>query len=447
MAKRAKLSKEVDRISLLPDKVLCHIISFLPLKEAICTSILSKRWSKIFTLMSNLSFEDYFKKRKLDSYRFMNFVDQVLFYHIRDVDKFRLKCGEFIDPNRVDGWIRYALRNNVRELDLCLNCKEFKMPIWVFTCKTLVSLRLNILGKCKFVLKLPLKISFPSLKSLHLFGIQFPDDDSIRRLFSSCSMLEELVVDVCILKEQCKFNVSSPTLKRLTIAYTGGGYKAYEILIDAPSLVYFKWHCSLPKRFLLKNLNSLVKACIHCGTFFDCYEYFVTHNTAATDLFNGIRNIQSFHLSGVFDELFLAQSSIIPEFPKLTYLNLEGDIFIGWEKVLTHLLACFPCLEALVLKVNLHKFLRDISITTLSSYRFPSLLWSQLKTVKILSFEGKKDELQMVEYFLKNAEVLENFMVQTIARRKQNPAKWRSKITKTLLNLPKVSEKCKVLVA
>ena len=197
MAKRARVSKQqVDRISGLPDEILGHIISFLPLKEAICTSILSTRWSSIFTLISNLNIEGCSRRRKSDSFSFMNFVDRVLFYHTGVVDKFRLKCGEFIDSYRIDGWIRYALQNSVRELDLCLNCKEFStLPIRVFTCKTLVKLRLDMYSKCKLVLKVPVKICFPSLKTLHLLGIQFPDDDSIQRLFSSCSVLEELVVD------------------------------------------------------------------------------------------------------------------------------------------------------------------------------------------------------------------------------------------------------------
>ncbi|XP_022717931.1 F-box protein At4g22280-like [Durio zibethinus] len=446
MTKRARLSK-VDRISGLPDEILCHIMSFLPLKEAVRTSILSTRWSKVFTLMSNLNFEDCFKIRKSESFRFMNFVDRVLFYHTGVVDKLHLKCGEFIDSYRVDGWIRYALKNSVRELDLCLNCKEFKMlPVGVFTCKTLVSLRLDIHSKCKFALELPVKICFPSLKSLHLSGIGFPDDDSVQRFFSSCSVLEELVVDRCFLKKQCKFNVSSPTLKRLTISYTGGFYEDYEILIDAPSLLFFKC-CYLPKRFSLKNLNSLVKAYIDFGTVFDSYDSFVAHNTAATDLFKGISNVQSLHLSGIFAQLFLEGSSIMPELPKLTYLNLDGHFFVGWEIVLPHLLACFPGLEALVLKVKLnHQFSSDISTVMSQNKRFPSFLWSQLKTIEILSFEGRKNELQMVEYFLKNAKALENFSVQTLAKGKHLPAKWMSKITKRLLNLPKVSEKCKVLV-
>ncbi|XVE80338.1 hypothetical protein DITRI_Ditri14bG0131900 [Diplodiscus trichospermus] len=459
MAKRARIS-EADRISGLPDDVLCHIISFLPLKEAIRTSILSTRWSKIFTLISNLNF-DCSTRRNSYCFSFMNFVDRILFYRTGFVDKFRLNCGGFIDSYRVDGWIRYALKNSVRELDLCLDCKEFRMlPVCVFTCKTLVTLRLVLHGKCKFVLKVPVTICFPSLKILHLSGIRFPDDDSSRRLFSSCLVLEELVVHTCFLKKQCRFNVSNPTLKRLTIAYTGGGFdndseiligyirggfdNDYEIVIDAPSLIYFKC-CYLPKRFFLQNLNSLVHVHIGFGMGFNSYHSFITSNTAATDLIKGIANVQSLELSGIFAKLFLESSSIIPEFPILTCLDLNGYFFDGWERVLPHLFACFPHLEALILKVN-RKFSSDNRRVTLPSNVFPSNLWSQLKTLKILSFKGKKFELKMVEYFLKNAEVLENFTIQIRPSKKHIPDKLKSEITETLLNLPKLSEKCKVLV-
>ncbi|XVF77574.1 hypothetical protein PTKIN_Ptkin14bG0056100 [Pterospermum kingtungense] len=57
--------------------------------------------------------------------------------------------------------------------------------------------------------------------------------------FSGCYVLEELVVMKCVLQRQCKFSVCSPTLKRLAIASIGGLHNDYEIVIDAPSLVYF----------------------------------------------------------------------------------------------------------------------------------------------------------------------------------------------------------------
>ncbi|XP_021288539.1 F-box/LRR-repeat protein At4g14103-like [Herrania umbratica] len=440
MAKQVKVSEVADSISSLPDEVLSHIISFLPLKQAVCTSILSKRWSKISTLMSNLNLEDCFTRRKSDCHNFMNFVDRILFYHTGVVEKFRIRCGGFVDSYRLAGWIRYALQNDVRELDLSVACKVFNMlPVGVFTCKTLVALRLHGHKRCMFDLKVPVKICLPSLKILHLSGVGLLDDDSINRLFSSCSLLEELVADRCILKTRCRFKISIPTLKRLTIAFHERAFKDYEIVIDAPSLVYFKCR-QIPKGFFHKNLNSLVEADIEFGTVLESDNTFPSYNTAATDLFKGISNVKSLRICGLFGKVFPQGRIVIPELPKLTYLSIDGRFFVGWESMLPVLLASFPCLESLVLKVN-----TEIVKELLSSQRFPSCLWSQLKTLKILSFQGRK-EMQMVGFFLKNAEVLENFSVEPRERKRPNPAKWRSKITKKLLKLPKASKNCKVLV-
>ncbi|EOY12494.1 F-box/RNI superfamily protein, putative [Theobroma cacao] len=440
MAKQVKVSEVADRISSLPDELLSHIISFLPLKQAVCTSILSKRWSKISTLMSNLNLEDSFTRRKSDSHNFMNFVDRVLFYHIGVVDKFRIRCGGFVDSYRLEGWIRYALQNDVRELDLSVACKKFNMlPIGVFTCGTLVALRLHSHKRCMFDLKVPVKIRLPSLKILHLSGIGLLDDDPINRLLSSCSLLEELVVDRCILKTRCRFNISIPTLKRLTIVFHERAYKDYEIVIDAPSLVYFKCR-QIPKGFFHKNLNSLVEADIEFGKVLESANTFTSYNTAATDLFKGICNVKSLRICGLFGKVFPQGKIVIPELPKLTSLSIDGCFFVGWESMLPVLLASFPRLEALVLKVNI-EIVKEVP----SSERFPSCLWSQLKTLKILSCQGRK-EMQMVGFFLKNAEVLENLSVEPRERKRPKPEKWRSKITKKLLKLPKASKNCKVLL-
>ncbi|XVF77575.1 hypothetical protein PTKIN_Ptkin14bG0056200 [Pterospermum kingtungense] len=448
MAKRLRVRKQVDRFSCLPDELLCHIISFLPIKDALRTCIISSRWNKVTPLMSSLDFDDCYVKKRSESRSFMKFVDRVLFYHHTGaVDRFRLKCRGFIDRDRVDGWILYALKNNVKDLDLWFSCKGFNMlPIQVLTSKSLVSLKLDIHYKRRFVLKLPVRVCFPSLKILHFSGIEIPDDDSIRRLVSSCCMLEELVVMICVLQRQCEFNVCSLTLKRLTINYTWRLYGDYgvKIKIDAPSLVYFKCY-NLPQCFLLKNLNSLVRVDIHMGSLFDCGHSSVTYNAVATDLFRGISNVQTLRLSGTFGELLLKASSIVPKLPKLTCLDLDGDFMVGWERMLPYLLQCFPCLEALVLKVC-HRFSGKSRRVKLPSKSFPSSLWSQLKTLKISSFEGKRTEMHMVKHFLDNVEVLENLSVQTEARDRTDPEKWRSRITKKLSNLPRVSEKCKVSI-
>ena len=42
-----------DRISDLPDEIICHIISYLPPKQIALTSLLSKRWKPLWLAMPN----------------------------------------------------------------------------------------------------------------------------------------------------------------------------------------------------------------------------------------------------------------------------------------------------------------------------------------------------------------------------------------------------------
>ena len=47
-----------DIIRKLPDSILHYILSFLPTKDAVRTSILSTKWSYLWTGMSNFDFDD-----------------------------------------------------------------------------------------------------------------------------------------------------------------------------------------------------------------------------------------------------------------------------------------------------------------------------------------------------------------------------------------------------
>ncbi|PRQ41627.1 putative F-box domain-containing protein [Rosa chinensis] len=99
MGKRRKARGKynlVDRISALPDDILVSIVSFLEIKEAAATSILSRRWQNVweYTMTLNLERTDFFagdafrrfkslmeKLRYRRSHNYVDWVDGVLKHH------------------------------------------------------------------------------------------------------------------------------------------------------------------------------------------------------------------------------------------------------------------------------------------------------------------------------------------------------------------------------
>ncbi|GAU38274.1 hypothetical protein TSUD_119550 [Trifolium subterraneum] len=93
----------VDRISKLPNEILCHILSFLPIKQAFTTTILSKRWYPISYSLTVLRFDDA-TVADYDSFnRFCRFIDTLILsdQQQHQIKTFSFKCRfEFYEDNR-----------------------------------------------------------------------------------------------------------------------------------------------------------------------------------------------------------------------------------------------------------------------------------------------------------------------------------------------------------
>ena len=75
-----------NKISDLPDVIIGRILFFLPTKEAISTSVLSKRWIYLWTFITKLEFEHtdkFSQKIRIWETLFYNFVDKVLLHLTR----------------------------------------------------------------------------------------------------------------------------------------------------------------------------------------------------------------------------------------------------------------------------------------------------------------------------------------------------------------------------
>jgi hypothetical protein len=189
-----------DRISTLPDAILHHILSFLPVKSIAQTSLLSTRWRYLWASYPCLDFYDKTCRRQTN-YKAMEFINAVLArrHANSNIKVFRFK-GE-LGFTCLRDCIRRLVRHRVEELKMNVSsCGGFNLPRCVFDCDSLTSLSLKShhpFGYSWFKLLRSSDTSgLRSLQALTLKYVHFVNSDSAA-LFSGSS--------------------SFPALKRLTL--------------------------------------------------------------------------------------------------------------------------------------------------------------------------------------------------------------------------------------
>jgi hypothetical protein len=265
--KKQKLNEEDEEINGngkcladLPEEILRHILSFLPTKHAVRTSVLSKRWEYLWASIPNLVFKRSSpEKREI----LMNFVERVLC--LREsyaIKRFTLPCDVLSDAARVNTWISAVVRHNVQELDIDLDKfkGEFSLPYCLFTCKTLTSLNLYM----PYILKLPNTIWFSNLKNLTIEYVTFSDEYLTQQFFSGLPVLEELCLKECSWGGLKVVRLSAPRLHSLSITEYERPDLSYgdgcQIMIFAVQLKEFDYTGGLFSDCCLNKSFSLEKA-------------------------------------------------------------------------------------------------------------------------------------------------------------------------------------------
>lgn len=191
-----------DRISELPDAVILHILSFLPTQNVVRTSLLSKRWRHVWTLVPTINICDSgiqdFRRHDEGNNgqkKFYKFVDECLKHPYADttISKFRLNLEYYRGSSRVDGWLRFLGKKTVQELELDMlpMRSRYCLPHSIIDLFSLTLLKLTGLALENFV-----PTSLPSLKELYLSDIQV-DDRVLNSSLLSCLALEKLQVNRC----------------------------------------------------------------------------------------------------------------------------------------------------------------------------------------------------------------------------------------------------------
>lgn len=347
------------------------------------------------------------------------------------MEKFVYSSSSFLpesEGSRLVSWIQNSVNRGVRELDVLeiLNNSQ-TLPQNVFTSGTLTVLKL-----CgKFTLDVPDNVWLPSLRTLDLLSVTFLDDDSARRLFGSCSVLEDLVLNNCRMENIETLEICVPSLINLKIH---GRRDEYEIVLDVPNVKYFEYHGSELRGFSTKNgLKLLVNANIRLPT------WSIAGLEALPKLFGIVSNVQRLHLCYSTLEAFERCGLTVPTFHNLTSLNMRVFTCLDFDMgLLVDFLDKTPHLDALVLDNGcFSEFEPNDSVPE----HVPICVSTHLKVIEFQGFSMLVYECMLVKYFLKNAKNLHHLYIQS-----EEGLEKQFKINKKLLTFSRCSRACQIII-
>ncbi|XP_074273539.1 F-box protein At4g22280-like [Silene latifolia] len=455
----------LDMISSLPDELLGHILSFLPTRCAVSTSILSTRWRYLFTLTTCLSFDDApcfghleQNERIEATRRFKDFVDNVLELHQSSpIKKFSLLCKGTYNGSEFNRWFRNVLQKGVQQLHYEIADRTYRIdnvPDYdgFFMCDTLENLKFIDCGW--FYIEIPLSASLPKLKILHLELIVFFDSNSMERLLSSCELLEELTLKYCNYETEGRVIYCTGLLKMLTIEHCYFSFGTFEI--DAPNLSYLAYSSNIG----VKIVPSWKYSCsfVRAELVFKCSAYDdLDMNEGTVEYERELLKAAAYKATKLHFEMDSAQILLkldddeqMPDFHNLSRLHIADCRYDVWEYV-TSLLAKSPQLETLIFETGFHcchcpndYYPDDCNYDLVSLSDIPLDPFScHVQVIEVRDFCGHDGPLLLMGHLLRNAGVLKRLVVNTIAG--LDPEE-ELEICKDLLMLPRVSRDCCVEV-
>ncbi|KAK1355603.1 FBD domain-containing protein [Heracleum sosnowskyi] len=197
-----------DIISELPQHIRESIVGFLPIRDAVRTSVLSRKWRHCWTMIPDLIFDDEFvdgvldKLRQCDdpevkSYKLVSVINRVLLLHNGPILKFFFyscdnECNFQIIHDYIDQWIPLLARNGTKQLVL------EDLEIGEFSAHHFSSIDLTHLKLTNFWFPYaPTFGTFPYLTNLELVQVELIDlADSKQKIFN-CPVLEKLKLILC----------------------------------------------------------------------------------------------------------------------------------------------------------------------------------------------------------------------------------------------------------
>ncbi|GFZ18382.1 hypothetical protein Acr_27g0001210 [Actinidia rufa] len=205
--------------------LLDNILERVPIRDAVRTSILSRKWRYIWSEIPQLVFDKQFfeqitRKGQLSvpAYKFVSVISKILLLHTGPILKFTLYIPniQYDWEVHITQWLLFLSRNGLKEFSLDSSYfHPYKVSFPVPHCSNLTHLKLQT-----FIFKHPTMfgtIILGNLISLHLEKITFHSD--IGRSVFHAPLLESLKFAGCTATDH--FFILAPKLKTLSATDSG----------------------------------------------------------------------------------------------------------------------------------------------------------------------------------------------------------------------------------
>ncbi|XP_038711026.1 FBD-associated F-box protein At5g22730-like [Tripterygium wilfordii] len=362
----------------LPEAVLQHILSFLPMKESVRTSVLSKRWEYLWTSIPELDFAENKAPLGLDEYKanrtmFMDFISAVVRRNVRVACLF------------------------LGELQQTFSVASLLFHLCFAYCITYTCLRHSDTPSFNLVLK--------SQGCAYLLPA------------ARCPLLEELTISECGWENVKAVRICCPNLQRLYI---------HEMCVDG-----CPWDESEDCQVMISG-SSLKEFCylgdfMNDLCFYDCsplenlkiriYNWDQRARTVSRRLYkllSGLSDVKRLKFASPAIEVLNYDAALLdslPLFSNLSFLGLNYGLVNLDSKALLKILQNSPKLETL-------QFSKGINLSSdFDKNRgildpVPACFLSHLKTIEVCKCDGNKDlYVDVVQILLKKVVILDKLVL------------------------------------
>ncbi|KAM0913340.1 hypothetical protein ACQ4PT_012233 [Festuca glaucescens] len=416
--------RPIVRLEDLPEDVLHTILSKLPAREVVRSSVLSSEWRSVWTTCIKLSFNgpDVCSgrdgaKSEQGTQVFIDRVDTVLQRHRgRAVDQFEIKfIFESKLADHLDNWIRFAMTAHTKNLAFDLappsnflkHGDHYRFPFELLDREGASCLQRLQLCFVSFRPPPAQFVGFPNLRKLALHVLNTTNQD-LDNILGSCCKLEWLSIVRCHLKDELKVTRPLSHLRYLRVMHCD----ITKIDFHAAELSTFVYKGSfIPVS--LRHASKLEKAKI--------WFYDTTFQQAITSLLDGLPDVRNLTLQfsfqrlenrwvlnspHMFSQLRHVQILLIAtdeDADKILYLVsfLRAAPFI--EKLEVHFL-CLPTLWF----ANCGPLRQQIPA---NEYKYVNL-----KNVRVTGFRGARGQVEFLMHVVENAPAIQGVTVDTTQR-------------------------------